>query len=79
MSFRPPILPVLESRDDWQRVEKVTAQMLADHPDLIGIYNVGAGARGIVTALENAGRQNQVTYIAHEPPITRGARWLRHY
>jgi LacI family transcriptional regulator len=60
------ILPVLESRDDWQRVEKVTAQMLADHPDLIGIYNVGAGARGIVTALENAGRQNQVTYIAHE-------------
>jgi LacI family transcriptional regulator len=40
--------------------------MLADHPDLIGIYNVGAGARGIVTALENAGRQNQVTYIAHE-------------
>jgi LacI family transcriptional regulator len=60
------ILPVLESRDDWQRVEKVTAQMLADHPDLIGIYNVGAGARGIVTALENAGRQKQVTYIAHE-------------
>jgi LacI family transcriptional regulator len=60
------ILPVLESRDDWQRVEKVTAQMLADHPDLIGIYNVGAGARGIVTALENTGRQKQVTYIAHE-------------
>ena len=60
------ILPVLESRDDWQRVEKVTAQMLADHPDLIGIYNVGAGARGIVTALENAGRQKQITYIAHE-------------
>jgi LacI family transcriptional regulator len=60
------ILPVLESRDDWQRVEKVTAQMLADHPDLVGIYNVGAGARGIVTALENAGRQKQITYIAHE-------------
>jgi len=60
------ILPVLESRDDWQRVEKVTAEMLASHPDLIGIYNVGAGARGIVTALENAGRQKQITYIAHE-------------
>ncbi len=60
------ILPVLESRDDWQRVEKVTAEMLAAHPDLIGIYNVGAGARGIVTALENAGRQKQITYIAHE-------------
>jgi LacI family transcriptional regulator len=60
------ILPVLESRDDWQRVEKVTAEMLTTHPDLIGIYNVGAGARGIVTALENTGRQKQITYIAHE-------------
>jgi LacI family transcriptional regulator len=60
------ILPVLESRDDWQRVEKVTAEMLTSHPDLIGIYNVGAGARGIVTALENTGRQKQITYIAHE-------------
>jgi len=60
------ILPVLESRDDWQRVEKVTAEMLSAYPDLLGIYNVGAGARGIVTALENAGRQKQITYIAHE-------------
>ena len=60
------ILPVLESRDDWQRVEKVTAEMLSAHPDLIGIYNVGAGARGIVAALENTGRQKQITYIAHE-------------
>ena len=60
------ILPVLESRDDWQRVEKVTAEMLTAHPDLIGIYNVGAGARGIVAALENTGRQKQITYIAHE-------------
>jgi len=60
------ILPVLESRDDWQRVEKVTAEMLSAHTDLIGIYNVGAGARGIVAALENTGRQKQVTYIAHE-------------
>jgi len=60
------ILPVLESRDDWQRVEAVTTQMLAAHADLIGIYNVGAGGRGIISALENTGRQNQVTYIAHE-------------
>ena len=60
------ILPVLESRDDWQRVEKVTAEMLSAHPDLLGIYTVGAGARGIVAALENTGRQKQITYIAHE-------------
>ena len=68
------ILPVLESRDDWQRVGTATADMLAAHADLIGIYNVGAGARGVVAALEKAGRQSEVVYIAHElTDVTRRA------
>ena len=37
----------------------VAAQLLHDHPDLIGLYNVGAGTRGIVAALEAAGRQRE--------------------
>jgi LacI family transcriptional regulator len=60
------LLPVREGRDDWQIVQGVAAQLLQDHPDLIGLYNVGAGTRGIVAALEAAGRQRQVVYIAHE-------------
>lgn len=60
------LLPVREGRDDWQIVHKVAAQLLADHPDLIGLYNVGAGTRGIVAALEESGRQKSVVYIAHE-------------
>lgn len=60
------LLPVREGRDDWQIVQSVAAQLLADHPDMIGIYNVGAGTRGIVAALEAAGRQRDVVYIAHE-------------
>lgn len=60
------VLPVREARDDWQKVEAVAAQLLTEHPDLIGIYNVGAGTRGIVTALDAAGRQKSVVYIAHE-------------
>ena len=60
------LLPVREGRDDWQIVQGVAAQLLHDHPDLIGLYNVGAGTRGIVAALEAAGRQRQVVYIAHE-------------
>ncbi len=68
------VLPVLESRDDWQRVETVMAGMLAAHPDLIGVYNVGAGARGVVAALEKSGRQDKVVYIAHElTEVTRRA------
>lgn len=60
------VLPVREARDNWQRVEEVTAQLLAENGDLIGLYNVGAGTRGIVSALEKAGRQRDVVYIAHE-------------
>jgi LacI family transcriptional regulator len=68
------ILPALESRDDWQRVEKVVTDMLAAHPNLIGIYNVGAGARGVVAALEKSGRQDKIVYIAHElTEVTRRA------
>ena len=60
------LLPVREGRDEWQRVETVTRQMLDDHADLIGLYNVGAGTRGVVAALEAAGRQKSIVYIAHE-------------
>lgn len=60
------LLPVRESRDDPARVEAVTAQLLDDHADLIGLYNVGAGTPGIIAALEKTGRQRQVVYIAHE-------------
>jgi len=44
----------------------VAAQLLAEHPDLIGLYNVGAGTPGIIAALEASGRQHDVVYIAHE-------------
>ncbi len=60
------ILPVREGRDDFARVEAVARELLADCPDLIGLYNVGAGNRGIVAALEAAGRQDEVVFIAHE-------------
>lgn len=60
------ILPVREARDDWQKVEVVTTQLLKEHPDLVGMYNVGAGTRGIIAALESSGRQKSVVYIAHE-------------
>jgi LacI family transcriptional regulator len=60
------ILPVREGRDDWQRVEEVTAQLLKEHPNLIGIYNAGGGTRGIIVALEKARRERDIVFIAHE-------------
>ena len=60
------VLPVREGRDDWQMVRAVAVQLLAEHPDMIGLYNVGAGTRGILEALEQSGRKKDVVYIAHE-------------
>jgi LacI family transcriptional regulator len=51
------ILPVLESRDDWQRVEKVTAQA-GRTSSLIRIHNVGAVSRRY-GGLESAGQQHR--------------------
>jgi LacI family transcriptional regulator len=65
------ILPVRESRDDPGRSEVLVKQLLVEHPDLLGIYNVGGGTMGIVTGLEASGR-NDVVFIAHE--VTEGSR-----
>jgi LacI family transcriptional regulator len=60
------LLPVREGRDDRVKVQAVAEQLLADHPDLIGLYNVGAGSAGIAAALEQAGRAHDVVFITHE-------------
>ena len=60
------LLPVREGRDDRHKVQKVAEQLLADHPDMIGLYNVGAGSSGIAAALEEAGRAGKLVFITHE-------------
>ena len=46
--------------------------MLIDHPDLVGVYNVGAGTPGVAKALADAGREADIVFIAHDlTPFTR--------
>jgi LacI family transcriptional regulator len=59
-------LPVLEGRDDSARTRVLTAELLARHADLRGIYCCGAGNRGIAEALEASGRAQDVVWITHE-------------
>ncbi len=47
------VLPPLEGRDDSDRNEALTLELLRERPDLVGLYNIGAGNRGI------AGRWNR--------------------
>lgn len=63
---------ILEGRDDNFRNREQVAKLLQSHPDISGLYNVGAGNRGVIAALEEADRSDDITFIAHElTPFTR--------
>ncbi len=66
------ILPVRESRDDIGRSEVMARQIVKEHSDLLGIYNVGGGTMGIVAGLEASSRAKDIVFIAHE--VTDGSR-----
>ena len=50
--------------------------MLAQNPDLKGLYNIGAGNAGLLRALEQSGRAGTLRVVAHElsEPTRRGLR-----
>jgi LacI family transcriptional regulator len=63
---RLSVLPVREGRDEAERCRAVVERLLTEHPDIIGIYNAGAGSRGVAEALERAGRARDVIFVGHE-------------
>ncbi len=60
------ILPVREGRDEGERCRAVVESLLDECPDLVGVYNAGAGNRGIAEALEGAGRARDIIFVGHE-------------
>jgi len=60
------ILPVREGRDEAERCRGVVETLLAAHGRLVGVYNAGAGNRGIAEALEGAGLAKDVIFVGHE-------------
>ncbi|MDX7953252.1 LacI family DNA-binding transcriptional regulator [Lichenihabitans sp. Uapishka_5] len=60
------LLPVAEGLDDRAVTKPLVAAALRDVPDLVGVYSMGAGNRGIVAALEAAGRARNVVAVGHE-------------
>ena len=66
------VLNPVEGRDHDEVSESVTARLLTDHPDVIGLYNVGAGTPGVAKAIADAGRETDIVFIAHDlTPFTR--------
>jgi LacI family transcriptional regulator len=55
-----------ENLDDFERSYTDAKALLDNYRELAGIYNVGAGNRGIARALEESGRAGEVVFIGHE-------------
>jgi LacI family transcriptional regulator len=65
-------LPVAQGCDDDARNAEITRQFIAENPDLLGIYNIGAGTEGVGQTLIDAGRARGIVFIAHDvTPLTR--------
>jgi LacI family transcriptional regulator len=56
----------LEGHDERAETQALVAKLLADYPDLSGIYNLGAGNTGLVAALQAVGNTTSPRVIAHE-------------
>jgi LacI family transcriptional regulator len=66
------LLETREMQDDVEECYREAMALLRTTPDLVGIYNIGAGNRGIVRALEEVGRARDLVVIGHEvTPHTR--------
>jgi LacI family transcriptional regulator len=60
------LLPVAEGRDSPRRNQSLVSGLISNNPDLIGLYNLGAGPEGIVAALTQAGRAHDIVFATHE-------------
>ena len=63
----PRLRPVgtREGHDDSDENYRHTIALLDQHPDLVGIYNVGGSSQGIGRALREKGRAGAVVFIGH--------------
>lgn len=60
------VVAVREGRDDPDRVKALAVEVLREHKDLAGLYNVGAGNHGVIEVLERSGRARNIVFVAHE-------------
>ncbi|KKB08327.1 hypothetical protein VE26_14595 [Devosia chinhatensis] len=60
------IIGPLEGHDERSETQAIVETLLRQHPDLAGLYNLGAGNAGLVSALEGSGQAGRIRVIAHE-------------
>ena len=50
-----------QADDNYRKVQT----LIEAHPDLVGIYNLGSGSRGVVKALREAGMDQRIVFVIH--------------
>lgn len=62
---RMQVVGLREGHDHPERNYLQTRELLAQYPDLVGIYNIGAASDGVARALQEAGCAQRVVFIGH--------------
>lgn len=60
------LLGPLEGHDEPATTQTLVTGLIERHPDLAGLYNLGAGNAGLVAALDASKRAGSIRVIAHE-------------
>lgn len=60
------VAALMEGFDDVDKNYEQAREVLHNYPDLKGIYNIGAGARGVGRALIETGMSHKVVFVGHE-------------
>lgn len=60
------IIEIRDMRDDIDRARSETKKCLRTRSDVVGIYNLAAGNRGIAEGITTAKRRGKIVFIAHE-------------
>lgn len=59
------IVGVREGHDDFMENYQLTVALLRQHPNLVGIYNIGGSSGGVARALREAGKAGSIIFIGH--------------
>jgi LacI family transcriptional regulator len=54
-----------EGQDDSERNYVQTRNLIAQHPDLAGIYNSGGGSDGVARAIVEAKTEQKILFVGH--------------
>ena len=60
------LLPVLEGRDDPELAKSLVSKALSASKNIIGVYSLGAGNRGLIAALNAVRPKRELTVVVHE-------------